>query len=121
MYNFYSLILTYLSYLPQRIYYQARQSLSGSDTISLYKPIICALDWRSHLTHGSADILDKKYDIILLTDCIFSLELLDDIVSICFHQAGPKTTVICCHERRDEVIYHSPSHHSYLNFTICML
>lgn len=43
------------------------------------------------------------YDIILLTDCVFALELVEHLVNsiLCF--CGPRTTVYCCHEIRDEV------------------
>lgn len=89
--------------LCQRIYYQARQSLS--EGLPLHKPTVLPLDWTQHSPEHLAGFQDK-YDIILLTDCIFSMDLLDDIVEILLHFSTPKTTVICCHEIRDEVTRH---------------
>lgn len=70
--------------------------------VTIYDPTIIPLDWTQRspedLKHFS-----EKYDMILLTDCIFSLDLLDDIVALLVHFSTPKTTIICCHEIRDEV------------------
>lgn len=41
--------------------------------------------------------------MILLTDCVFSMDLVDDLVQCILMYANPKTTIIVCHEIRDEV------------------
>lgn len=48
------------------------------------------------------DALSPPYDIILLTDCVFSPALTQDLVRIIKCCCGPRSTVICCHEIRDE-------------------
>ena len=61
------------------------------------------------------------YDIILLTDCVFALELVEHLVNsiLCF--CGPRTTVYCCHEIRDEVsICMLASKHPYRALISCV-
>jgi len=42
-----------------------------------------------------------KFDVILLTDCIFSVSLARPLVDILRHYSDKTTTVYCCHEIRD--------------------
>jgi hypothetical protein len=44
----------------------------------------------------------RPFDIVLLTDCVFSALLVKDLVSTILKYTGPRSTVICCHEIRDE-------------------
>jgi len=44
-----------------------------------------------------------KYDVVLLTDCVFSASLAVDLVGTILNHMEEKATVICCHEIRDEV------------------
>jgi hypothetical protein len=44
-------------------------------------------------------------DIVLLTDCVFSLDLVPALVDTIRGMCGPKTEVYCCHEIRDLVGY----------------
>ena len=44
-----------------------------------------------------------SFDVILLTDCIFSVLLVPHLVRILRHFSGRGTTVYCCHEIRDAV------------------
>jgi hypothetical protein len=41
------------------------------------------------------------FDVILLTDCIFSVSLVGPLVDILRHYSAKGTTVYCCHEIRD--------------------
>jgi hypothetical protein len=56
------------------------------------------------LTSNFAALLrGAPYDYVLLTDCVFSAELAVPLVNTILCGCGPRTTVICCHEIRDEV------------------
>lgn len=46
----------------------------------------------------------ESYDIILLTDCVFSVTLVPDLLKTILKFCGTNSTVICCHEIRDEVV-----------------
>jgi predicted nicotinamide N-methyase len=67
----------------------------------IQEPEIRAIDWT--VEAKLEDENPKTYDIILLTDCVFSMDLIDDLIGTILHHSGPKTTLICCHEIRDEV------------------
>lgn len=43
------------------------------------------------------------YDYVVLTDCVFSAKLAVPLVNTILCACGPRTTVLCCHEIRDEV------------------
>lgn len=60
-----------------------------------------SLDWTD--SQKNTTELLPSYDIILLTDCIFSMELVDHIIQTINFYSNSKTTVICCHEIRDEI------------------
>jgi protein N-lysine methyltransferase METTL21D len=87
---------------------------SNGETVSnsiLLRPSVVSVDW----THPDRNPnLLEVYDYVLLTDCVFSMELVDDLVRTILHYSGPKTTIICCHEIRDEV-FTTP-----LCFLLCM-
>ena len=78
------------------------------NSFQLLPPTVVSLDWTA-TTKNTTELL-PSYDIILLTDCIFSMNLVDDIVRTISLYSNSKTTVICCHEIRDEVRYHHDSH-----------
>lgn len=46
---------------------------------------------------------DAPFDFVVLTDCVFAKELAVPLVNSILCCCGPRTTVICCHEIRDEV------------------
>ncbi len=66
------------------------------------------IDGKSMETGNSSfDLLvaDSPYDYVVLTDCVFAKELAVPLVNTILCCCGPRTTVICCHEIRDEVVY----------------
>ncbi len=83
---------------------------NGSSTVTIQRPTVFAIDWTEHATtnlptdgdEGAADT--HIYDIVLLTDCVFSVELVPDLMATILKHSGPKSTIICCHEIRDEVL-----------------
>ena len=77
--------------------------------VTLTKPQVVSIDWTDVEPNRSECL--EVYDYILLTDCVFSMDLVDDLVRTILYYTGPKTTIICCHEIRDEV---SRSNHTLL-------
>ena len=90
----------------------------------IHKPIFETLDWieisdkidkhkqiqteNPHLNETLNEIndsilIEKTYDIILLTDCIFSIDMSDKLVNIINYYSNNKTIIMCCYEIRDEV------------------
>jgi len=65
--------------------------------LALPRPVVFPLDWTA-----SYPIPDEPYDLVLLTDCVFSPALAVPLVSQIRRVSGPKTEVLCCHEIRDE-------------------
>lgn len=64
------------------------------------------IEGKSMETGGSSfDLLakDAPFDYVVLTDCVFAKELAVPLVNTILCCCGPRTTVICCHEIRDEV------------------
>jgi hypothetical protein len=57
----------------------------------------------SPTSNFAALLRGAPYDYVLLTDCVFSAELAVPLVNTILCGCGPRTTVICCHEIRDEV------------------
>jgi predicted nicotinamide N-methyase len=53
------------------------------------------------------DALPGSFDYIVLTDCVFSVLLVEDLVRTIRHFCGPRSEVICCHEIRDEGASHA--------------
>eukprot|EP01035_Chromulina_nebulosa_P035015 gene35015-47049_t len=51
---------------------------------------------------NSRNIAKQCYDVILLTDCVFSASLSEALVATIQRFCGEKSSVICCHEIRDE-------------------
>ena len=68
------------------------------NVIKLSKPEVHALDWTE-----SYPPPEKPYDMILLTDCIFSVYLIQPLISQILNNCGKKSEIYCCHEIRDEV------------------
>jgi len=60
-------------------------------------------NWMESSDGFSSLISAAPYDIVLLTDCVFALELVEHLVNAILCFCGPRTTVYCCHEIRDEV------------------
>lgn len=67
------------------------------------RPFATPLDWtKPFICPEGAPT--SPYDIILLTDCIFSVELTPDLISTIKSLCGPKSEVYCCYEIRDQHI-----------------
>jgi hypothetical protein len=48
-------------------------------------------------------IARPPFDIVVLTDCVFSVLLVKDLIRTIVSCCDSKTEVLCCHEIRDEV------------------
>lgn len=84
------------------------KSLDNGDTsvIDLKTRCVHPLDERSSepvLTACCVDDIATPYDMILCTDCVFSIEVSKDLIHTINMCSGLKTTVFCCYETRDEV------------------
>lgn len=103
----------------------------GKVANQLFKPVILPIDWTHNplsieakqkaietedklaastsintninISSFPALLENAPYDIVLLTDCVFSVELAQHLVNTILCCCGPRTTVLCCHEIRDEV------------------
>jgi hypothetical protein len=80
----------------------------NTNGLELIRPAIMPIDWTSNAGDfaeiSTTDPQLEEFDTILLTDCIFAMELVDGLVNtIRKYSSSSKTTVICCHEIRDEV------------------
>ena len=66
---------------------------------------VANVDYNVQHSTNSFDLLVQgaPYDYVLLTDCVFAAELAVPLVNTILCCCGPRTTVICCHEIRDEV------------------
>lgn len=71
----------------------------GSVGLTLHRPEVVALDW----TQPCEVLRGRTFDIILLTDCIFSVTLTEALISTIMQYCTNKTEILCCHEIRDEV------------------
>ena len=76
----------------------------GHNSVEIKKPTCFAVDWVKHASSEHDLDIQSQYDIVLLTDCVFSAMLVNDLVSTILKYSGPRSTVICCHEIRDEVL-----------------
>ena len=74
--------------------------MSNFSSVELHRPLVEALDWTAEYPTP-----EKAYDIVLLTDCVFSPHLAKPLVKQLLRLSGKKTEVICCHEIRDEVSF----------------
>jgi predicted nicotinamide N-methyase len=90
--------------------YQNALSSGANSSVILQRPVVYAIDWTEHASNtvinaeGEREtLIPEVYDIILLTDCVFSVELVPDLMATILKHVGPKTTVMVCHEVRDEV------------------
>lgn len=91
----------------QSVFNQAVSEENQMSGITIKRPIITPIDWTKRdkfIPLHTSDISkeDQVFDVILLTDCVFSALLVEDLVQTILKFSGPKTTVICCHEIRDE-------------------
>jgi hypothetical protein len=80
--------------------YRISTGVGGGEPIS--RPVVAPLDWTNPFDcpEGAPR---PPYDLLLLTDCVFSAELSPSLVSTMASLCGPKTEVYCCYEIRDEV------------------
>jgi protein N-lysine methyltransferase METTL21D len=95
-----------------------RQLASSYQPTAIHPPDFLYLDWTAFekdsavtvdedgvgiARHARLDIMHAPYDLILLTDCVFSMEVSLDLIRTIGLCSGPKTTILCCYETRDEV------------------
>ena len=80
----------------QRIY--NKMVSLGSIGLTLHRPRVVALDW----TQPCEALSGQTFDLILLTDCIFSVTLTDALIETILRYSTSRTEIICCHEIRDE-------------------
>lgn len=85
----------------------------GSIGLTLHRPQVIALDW----TQPCEALNGCTFDIILLTDCIFSVTLTDALIGTILRYCTNKTEILCCHEIRDEV---STYMYIYVNVYMCI-
>lgn len=87
----------------ERVYAQMTSKGSGAVTHPLLKPAVFPLDWTDwdsfECLGGAAD---APFDILLSTDCVFSVSLVEPLVSCLRKLSGKNSVVYCCHEIRDE-------------------
>ena len=84
-----------------RIYHQfiGRGNVGG---VQLIRPSVTSVDWTQHAAPCDEASLHSPYDLVLLTDCVFSRALVCDLVATIRKYSGLKSEVVCCHEVRDE-------------------
>ena len=85
----------------------------GAQAVEYIRPQVASIDWRDHdstptpLADNSDQLpsiaLEESFDVVLLTDCVFSKSLVRDLVSTILKFSTAKSELICCHEIRDEV------------------
>jgi protein N-lysine methyltransferase METTL21D len=87
-----------------RIYMQLNSKGKGALPYPILPHSVRALDWTDFDSFkSSSDIEVGLFDIILLTDCVFSAALAVPLVDCILKLADTRCTVYCCHEIRDEV------------------
>jgi predicted nicotinamide N-methyase len=77
------------------VYKRALTSWQGGST--LHEPTVEPIDW----TCEYAAPTEGAFDIVLLTDCIFSSVLTPHLIRQIKRLAGKNSEIICCHEIRD--------------------
>mmetsp|Transcript_13173 Transcript_13173/g.19799 ORF Transcript_13173/g.19799 Transcript_13173/m.19799 type:complete len:275 (-) Transcript_13173:16-840(-) len=117
-----NVVLTLTERNAQTIYSQVSTLLlndaAAYGSLSIQKPKVHSIDWTEaasrsvHLNESSENGIsfqmdnlvnhEDKYDVVLLTDCVFSASLVNDLVKTILNHVEEKATVICCHEIRDE-------------------
>jgi predicted nicotinamide N-methyase len=75
----------------------AKVGSSGSSSVRMHRPTTEVCDWTQDYPPP-----DEPYDVVLLTDCVFSPHLARPLVGQLLRLTGPSSTVLCCHEIRDE-------------------
>ena len=67
-----------------------------------HEPVVKVLDWTAAEAEQDNVMIDKPYDYVLLTDCVFSELLAKPLVATILRACNKNTIVLCCHEIRDE-------------------
>jgi predicted nicotinamide N-methyase len=70
---------------------------TGASSIHMHRPTALVCDWTAPYPPP-----DSPFDVILLTDCVFSPALAKPLVGQLVRLADSSSTVLCCHEIRDE-------------------
>ena len=60
------------------------------------------------------------FNVILLTDCIFSVLMVPALIRILKYYSNHSTTIYCCHEIRDAVITLYYYYYSYYYVCVCI-
>ena len=89
------------------IYGELMSKGSGATPRPLIPPRAIPLDWTEYEHLGESGIFSPPYDIVLLTDCVFSPVLAPALIGVISFACGPRSLVYCCHEIRDEVCFAS--------------
>lgn len=108
------------------VFSQVALTSSASDEpalTSFKRPLVFPIDWIDSLqnteekgdekraedgknkdsqSNSQSNIAKQCYDVVLLTDCVFSASLSVALVATILRFCGEKSSVICCHEIRDE-------------------
>ena len=86
-----------------RIYSQLTSEGSGAFTHPLLKPTVYPLDWTDWAAFAAlGGAAEAPFDILITTDCVFAVSLVEPLVSCLRQLSGKNSVVYCCHEIRDE-------------------
>lgn len=83
----------------QRVYHQMMSCGQSTLLGPLHEPTVLPINW----TMDTPTEAVAPYDVVLLTDCVFSVTLVPHLLRQIRNLSGPKTIIYCCHEIRDEV------------------
>eukprot|EP01041_Mallomonas_annulata_P004893 gene4893-9760_t len=73
----------------------------GAIPSALIRPVVLPLDWTEEWLPPPG-CPSPPYDLVLLTDCVFSTTLVPALVANISKCCGPRGEVLCVHEIRDE-------------------
>jgi predicted nicotinamide N-methyase len=86
-----------------RIFSQLNSKGQGALPKPIVPPSIFALDWTDFNSfEESGGLANGTYDIVLLTDCVFSVTLAIPLVDCIKKLCSSHSIIYCCHEIRDE-------------------
>jgi Lysine methyltransferase len=87
----------------QRVFAEMNSKGAGALPQPITEPRVMPLDWTDwNSFEGLWPTGIIPFDIVLLTDCVFSAALAEPLVSCIRRLSGVHTVVYCCHEIRDE-------------------
>ena len=90
----------------RRVYAQMTTAGSGAFAHPLFPPHVYPLDWTDWdafaAIDGAGGASGAPYDVLLCTDCVFSVPLVVPLVTCLRRLSGPHSVLYVCHEIRDE-------------------